>query len=321
MTTDHSSDDRIERSRSEFSEWRQADRFALEAVAFLGDDAQPGSLRTPDGVALVSQSCDVVLPHRQNVQVAPLVRLSGDNSRAARDGKRSQYAHLPQLGDDWFADLDHVSTVSKAALASRRLGPGVASDKDARRFAAAIARRFGRFAFPDDVSDAMKSLRDLVQSRATKSESPFGKILHEVLELRAESRAWTAAASDVTLIFVLKPGALPTLPDDDPGAMPASVSRYQPKTSSAKSQLTEIAQALTGPARWNAFEKYWLWQMLADAAALLCDAQASNANSTASHPTFTGEVVSGDEFALTRVRRSEIVDLDHLSTPFPMDDG
>jgi hypothetical protein len=205
-------------SQDESSQWRQADKFSLDTVAVTSATGEPALVETTNGIALVSQSCDVVLPHRLNVQVAPIIELVGNDARAARDGKRSRYAHLPRLGDTSFADLDHVSTVAKTALAGKRVGEGVAGDDETRRFAAAIARRFGRFAFPDDVSDAMKALRDLVQSKATKPQSPFGTVLADVLELRAESKAWAAVASEVTLVFVLFPGALPTLPDDDPGA-------------------------------------------------------------------------------------------------------
>jgi hypothetical protein len=319
MTTDDPSGTVPEQSPSEADSWRQGDKFLLDAVAVMSGSGQAEQLPTPNGVALVSQSCDVVLSHRLNVQVAPIVELTGENSRAARDGKRSQYAHLPHLGDDSFIDLDQVSTVSKAALAGRRYGPGLQGDDAIRRFSAAVARRFGRFAFPDRVSDAMKVLRDLVQSKASKPASPFGQVLEEVLELRAESRDWTTAAPEVTLIFVVLPGSVPMVADDQPGAIPPSVAAYEPDSASAKSKLSEIAVALTSGTTWNALEKYWLWQLLADAAALMCEAQAEKVSGESDHPSFIGEVVSADEFPLTRVRRSEIVDLDHLSAPFPTD--
>lgn len=305
--------------QDEASEWRQGDKFSLDSVAVMATAGEASTVPTSNGVALVSQSCDVVLPHRLNVQVAPIIELVGNDARAARDGKRSQYAHLPRLGENSFADLDHVSTVAKSALSGTHVAQCVVGDDETRGFAAAIARRFGRFAFPDDVSDAMKALRDLVQSKATKPQSPFGKVLAEVLELRAESRAWAEEASEVTLVFVLLPGALPTLPEDDPGARPATLDKFEPSESTAQKRLTEIASALTNPAAgWSAHEKFWLWVLLADAAALLCEAQGRGVTAS-HHPTFVGEVISGDEFPLTRVRRSEIVDLDHLSPPFPLD--
>lgn len=297
--------------------WRQADTFSVNSIAITSDAGEPVRLETPDGVVLVSQSCDVVLPHRHNVQVAPVVRLDDTQASEARAGKRSQYAHVPQMGDMWFADLDCVGTIAKSALLGKRARRGVVGDDETRRFSAAIARRFGRFAFPDDVSDAMKVLRDLVQSRAVKPDSPFGRVLAQVLELRAEAKPWVEEGSEVTLVFVLIPGSLPTLPDDDPGEVPATVSTFIPDISYAQLQLTEIAKALTNQtAMWNAYEKFWLWTFLADAAAVLCESRGRSTG-TQKHPTFIGEVVSGDEFPLTRVRRSEIVDLDHLSPPVP----
>lgn len=299
--------------------WRQADRFSVESVAVTRSDGEPTTRKTPEGVALVSQSCDVVLPDRRNVQVAPVIRLEGNAGREALDGKRSRYVNLPRSGAEWLADLDCVSTVSKSALFGKRAGPGVVGDEEVRRFAAAVARRFGRFAFPDDVSDAMKVLRDLVQSKATKPQSPFGKVLADVVELRAEAREWVAEGSEVTLVFVMVPGALPTLPDDDPGVRPPTLDRFDVDGQTARKRVSQIAEALTdAKARWDAYEKYWLWTLLADAAALMCEVQGRSVEAR-DCPKFVGEVVSADEFPLTRVRRSEIVDLDHLSAPFPDD--
>lgn len=175
----------------DFSAWRQADHFEIGQIAVVGDDGAPQVVPTPFGVAIISQSCDVVLPKGSSVQVAPVVRLSGTASVEAREGKRSQYAHLALLGDDTFADLDHIATLSKRALEGRWVARGVDGDGPIRRFSAAIARRFGRFAFPNDVSDAMKILRDLVQSKAGNSASPFRALLEDLVELRAESQDWS----------------------------------------------------------------------------------------------------------------------------------
>lgn len=298
-----------------FSCWRQGDKFELPLVPHLEATGEIGTLTTPDGVALVSQTCDAVLPDRANVQVAPIITLPGDSAREARQGKRSRFAHLPRLGIDQFVDLDHVSTVSKSVLRDKRVGPGVMGDEEVRRLASAVARRFGRFAFPNDVSDAMKTLRDVVQSKAVKSASPLGKAMKEVLELRAEARPWRDENSEVALIFVLAPGSLPTLADDDPGPVPEAVERLQ--VTAPKGRLSEIAAVINSEGPLSAYEKFWLWQLFADTAAELCERAAQRSSATG--PTFVGEVVSADEFPLTRVRRSEIVDLDHLSTPFPLE--
>ena len=297
--------------------WRQGDVFSLREVFILADGGH-SCHSVPHGVVLISQTCDVVLPDRVNVQVAPIVQLEGDVAREARDGKRSRYVRLPQMGDGHFADLDIVCTVNKGSLKSLWVGSGVCGDVEDRRFAGAVARRFGRFAFPDCVSDAMKVLRDVIQSKSKKPESPFGRILEDVLELRAESGDWTQATPDVTLIFALRPGVLPALSDEDFAAVSESYSRYDEiLPSSAKAVLTQIANDLCRGGPTDPVEVHCLWQRLADAAAISCEYQAQRI-SDGVHPTFVGDVISADEFPLTRVRNSEVVDLDHLSVPVPL---
>ena len=51
------------------------------------DDQSPWE-RTPDGVVIISQTCDVVRSHRERrtIQAAKLVQLTGDTQREASDG-------------------------------------------------------------------------------------------------------------------------------------------------------------------------------------------------------------------------------------------
>jgi hypothetical protein len=85
-------------AQADSSQWRQADKFSLNFIAFTSATGEPGLIETAKGVALVSQSCDVVLPHRPNAQVALIIELAGNDARAARDGKRSQYALPTPVG-------------------------------------------------------------------------------------------------------------------------------------------------------------------------------------------------------------------------------
>jgi hypothetical protein len=106
----------------------------------------------PNGVVILSQTCDVVLPDRLTVVAAPLVRLSGDVLRQAVKGGRPRYVAVPAAGADTFADLDIIGTLDKNILARTPVTDGVgAADVDIRRFGQRIARRFGRFAFPNEV--------------------------------------------------------------------------------------------------------------------------------------------------------------------------
>src|SRR5687767_4743179 len=86
---------------------RQGDLLQLDALPMLGlGGTQEHTL--PLGAALISQTCDVVLPNRPNVVVAAVAQLNRQDSREARAGKRPRYVHLPAAGDDTFADLEYI---------------------------------------------------------------------------------------------------------------------------------------------------------------------------------------------------------------------
>ena len=121
--------------------YRQADVLTdLNSVSVLGPAGSQVPVPAPLGVVLISQTCDVVLAGRPGVQVARRIRLPLDEARDARDGKRPRYAHLPQLGDRDFADLDVIGTAAKAQVAASARTRGVESDAEIRRFAGAVAR-------------------------------------------------------------------------------------------------------------------------------------------------------------------------------------
>lgn len=302
-------------------EWRQGDVFDLSALVVVGRDGVAMPVSAEGGVAVISQTCDVVLGNRTYVQVAPVVSLDGAAASAAAAGKRSRFAHLPQL-DNVFVDLDQIATVTKSALIGLWRAHGVGSDYEVRRLGAAIARRFGRFAFPDEVSESMKALQDLVQSKAPREQSPFGSLLGQVLELRAESPDWSGRELSVTISIVTRPGVLPPFDEDGPGPISERVARLRPTATDARAALTNLAVEIgrADPDR-SSDDRHWLWQFVAEAAALMCQAEAERLSvgwpADARVPSFEGESVDAEEYSLARVRRSEVVDLDHLSEPHP----
>ena len=118
---------------------------------------------------------------RLTVVAAPLVRLSGDVLRQAVKGGRPRYVAVPAAGADTFADLDIIGTLDKNILASMPVTDGVGpADADIRRFGQRIARRFGRFPFPDEVVPWLTPLTDIVTSK-------YGKETGRRLRL---SRSW-----------------------------------------------------------------------------------------------------------------------------------
>jgi hypothetical protein len=178
-----------EQTRAILDDFRQGDLLpGVTSIPVAGDDGQPQRYPAPDGAVMLSQTCDVTLADRLAVQVAPLVRLPEPSASEARGGKRPRYVHVPAVGPTSFADLEIIGTLTKPYLATRTRTPGVVSDDEIRRFGRAIARRFGRFAFPDEVVPWLAPLQDVVASKAVKPASPEGQALAHVVETAHRSR-------------------------------------------------------------------------------------------------------------------------------------
>jgi hypothetical protein len=105
-----------------------------------------------------------------------------------------------------FVDLARMMSVSKPLLANWDRRDGFTTPERAIRFAAAIERKMGRFAFPDDFDAAMKSFQDRVRSRHNKADSPIGKVYRSIDQFRfSASPHWEAEAIEITMIAVLHP--------------------------------------------------------------------------------------------------------------------
>lgn len=299
--------------------FRQGDLIdSVLQLTVMAADGSGRSVDTPLGVVLVSQTCDVVLANRFMVQLAPCVVLPEKEAREARAGKRPRYAALPSLGDDHFADLEVIATVDKAFLVDRSRRPGVVEDQDVRHFGRSVARKFGRFPFPDEVTPWLRPLEEVVSARAGKLTSPEGAVLDGVVELRIEATGgWRVSPYDLTLVVVLQPGVLPTFPEDSLPELPGDLSAWlYTEAGVLQRRSADIAERLrssTEPVR-----RYWLWMALAESWAERCRPKGTPAEGVmAAVNSIVSEVVTADEYPLSRVRRSEQLDLDHLSGPLP----
>jgi hypothetical protein len=299
--------------------YRQGDVLEdLAAVVVVGPTGETVEVAAPLGVVVVSQTCDVVLPNRLSMQLARRVRLPDREASEARDGKRPRYAHLPQIGERDFADLDVIMTVAKSHISGLRRQPGVLTDEEVRRFTRALVRKYGRFPFPNDVTPWLRPLEEVLSSRVRKPNSPEGRVLEDVVELRVEAASgWSSTPFGLTLCVIVRPGALPTFPNDEMPGLPEGLRSWlYGGTGELVRGSVEIAERLlstTDPA-----ERYWLWMALGDAWAVRCrPPEDSLPTVLAAVSDVTAEVITADEFPLTRVRRAEILDLDHLSSPPP----
>lgn len=301
------------------AQWRQGDVFSVAAVVVVAADGVPGNRPCPHGAVVISQSCDAAQPDRPLVQVSPVVRLSGDDAAQAHAGHRPRYAPLPGAGTDAFADLDIVTTLEKASISELVRTPALTTDAAVRRFAGAVSRKYGRFAFPNDVVRCLRPLEETLQSKAGKPASPIGKVLQQVNMLRVEVAGnWFDAPFDLTIVVVTTADALPfTDPVDDLPDPPDGLrDKLWPTTKTAAQAAATISTFLADGSPTDA-ERYWAWQWLAEAWAQRCVDQRDKLGLHAAVGSVGGEVVTVQEYSLDRVGRSEMLDLDYLSEPLP----
>ena len=73
-------------------------------------------------------------------------------------------------------DLDRITTIETGVLLKYGRTPGLLTDGDRATFGKAVARKFGRFPFPDDLPRALVRWRDHVVSKHDKENSPEGTL-------------------------------------------------------------------------------------------------------------------------------------------------
>ena len=198
---------RISSVTNSSSSWARADRATLSpSIARFGSHTeisrqrsmrrstlQPGKLsgmyeKADAGLAVLTQTCDLIPRPGRNrpfVAVAPLVELEEQEALEARRGRRPRYAHLPSYEDGRFCvDLDRITTIETGVLLRYARTPGLSTDRDRATFGKAVARKFGRFPFPDDLPRALAKWRDHVVSKHDKENSPEGTLYRHALDVR-----------------------------------------------------------------------------------------------------------------------------------------
>jgi len=280
-----------------------------------------------NGAVVISQTCDVVLPTRPNVLLAKLVSLDPAEASRARNGMLPRYVHVTSYGENMFADLDFVTTVTKEHLVEYDSTRGIdqANDVEVRDFARRIARRFGRYAFPNEVVPWFSPLQSIVQEKYRRPNSALGKALRQISELRVEASSWQKPGLDLTLHVIAKAGTVPELDKNDDDELPpipqALNQKLRPNGDLDKS-LTDIAEMLYGAQsnRLSSVERYHLWLAFAEAFGRHCTLKRSDADNPsylAAVNSISGELSTDNDFNLAQFRRSEMLDLDHLSSPTP----
>ena len=134
--------------------------------------------------------------------------------RGCQKARRPRYAYIPGIADRLLvANLDAISTIEKAVIAAiepRDRVRGCRSDDEVRELAFALSRNINRFAFPDDFTAAMRSIRKRILAKhGTMTHDQKGRptnegvLLTALREIRvACSPSWSAAEPNLTFYFV-----------------------------------------------------------------------------------------------------------------------
>lgn len=316
----------VQPARPSLAGFQQADILKAERIPCVGPTGEASWLPTPEGVVIISQTCDVVRDSKEYLQVAPLIRLTGNTARQAAKGAMPGYVLVPEAGTDAFVDLDHVATVSKQHVALLVPQRGVVSTQDLRLFGMRVGRRFSRFAFPDAVSEWLQPLKGLVIDKSGRSTSALGRVLDGMVDsLRLEcSPSWDDGAPyELTLLVVVKPGLLPVLDEGEPPPGASSVLSRWLWDDGGKllRKPAAIAERIdSGDPSASPGDRSWLWECFAESLAGTCRPPVSALSNVANAVTggqFSSEVATAREVAYERILRSEEIDLEHLSPPLP----
>ena len=190
-------------------EWRQSD-FAIddfEMPLWLNDE-EGGDLFAAvavKGLALVSQSCDIIRSEveRPYVQVAALVPVDAKEMDAIKRRRKPRYAAYGALEQHGFAvDLDLVATVDKRVVSRWMRHEGCASSQERTDFSAALARHKERFAFPDEFNKALVPMRRWIERKFEKP-NVHGEMLRSIEEIRVCCDDWESPSPELDFVGVL----------------------------------------------------------------------------------------------------------------------
>ncbi|MBF0721952.1 hypothetical protein [Sanguibacter inulinus] len=315
-------------------EWRQGDHFDLKKI-FITEDGKPVEIQCNEGVVLISQTCDVVIPTREYVQVARVSVEEPSRAGTLKRGNSARWIPMPSLGRNEFLDLDLIATVRKSDLSGLRTKALIdgTDNKEVRDFAQCIARKFGRFAFPDHIVPALQPIQTLLRGKSARN-SNLAKVVSWIHEMRVSADDWFAPDASLTLYFILDPGHLPLDMVEGPRPLPirnriafkleavSPTGRHIKDSEKAvlrnlhgrspQEELEEVCLELSNikdePEALATRELDDLWFAFRSLVSKICEVGSD------SEITVEVDAVAIDEFTMLSFVTSESLDLSHLSS-------
>lgn len=199
------------------TEWRQGD-FALDVGPFLfGDlpkEADEGGIAAffddadPAGFVVVSQTCDIVSDPKKlaRVAVCPLVKVDARRIDEIFRGRVPRLGFVEQAPEGLVADLAQPMTITKQLLSSWKRMLGFTDKNKALAFARSLERIVGRFAFPTAFNESIRPLERKIKSKYGKIDSPLGKALRSLVELRVRPfPSWESQQVQIQFLLIVAP--------------------------------------------------------------------------------------------------------------------
>ncbi|MGY2898433.1 hypothetical protein ACVKXF_001056 [Curtobacterium sp. PvP017] len=300
---------------------RQGDVVSLAWIPSVVDGS-PASHPCPEGVVIVSQTCDVVQDSKTVCLVAPIVPAENAVVSRARKGQAPLKLYMPEHDGTpvQIADLDYIAAVPKSSLIGTTLTARRGADeqsKPARDIAHRLGRVFTRFPFPDEVYPAFAKLRSRAQKTAGGA-GWFGQVLDYVDDLRVTADQWPAPERNLILRVVVEERYLIPVEDADPTwawetalVVGRKDGELLPRLSLDRTSelLVRNLQSLDAdPTTTDTTTILRLWEQW------VTNFQASDLTPVSPHvATFTAELVSDVELTYADWKTSESLDLEVLS--------
>lgn len=304
---------------------RQGDVVALEWIPSV-DEGEPVRLPSPQGVVILSQTCDVVRDpsSKPQILVAPVLESPTQQQLSeARRGRAPLLLHLPPVSDavEKVADLQHATSVPKRSLLGNLLlsrHTTADSAPDAAHLGSRIGRAYARFAFPDQIHGVTDALARKARETSGSSK-PFGRVIDYVEDLRVKANHWDAPARVLTFFVIVPRRLLIDREDADPAwswssaAPPGAGKSVDIKTA----PLARVSELLA-----DACDAYEVDPLSANATTLfnLWNAWATTTRRELLEPHLGPELSeihfvleSDDQFSLAQLRRTASLDLEDLS--------
>lgn len=288
----------------------QGDVLRVEHLVYwAGEESE--RLETPHGVALLSQTCDLV-QDRERVIVAPVSEASPAEMSQVMKGAKPLLLAVGSAPNH-VVNLERMVSVPRTLLGDAVVvhhSVQERSGEEADRLSARIGRGLYRFAFPNAVHDALRKMKNKIVNGYSKDTS-FAQVLHLIDEFRIACADWEAPGRHLTITAVVPDDYLPHA-DARPNGWKwgtSTVSNLKNGEMPTTTNLERISQLiLQNVDSENDAALVELWELWI----------TNLSDAVAPHPTvevtsLTMEVLSDAEYTYKQHKASETLDFSVLS--------